>query len=478
MSIPSVDPIPLCVDLDGTVIKTDLLYESVLLLIKNKPSVALRLPLWLKEGRAYLKRQIASQVELSLDTLPINEEVVAYLRAQKEAGRKIILVTASDHLLATKFAEKVGVFDDVIGSDGETNYKGEGKLRKLISLFGEKGFDYVGDSQADIHVWRGARKAIVVSSQNAPLTAATRDLFPDAEYIVSERLKRRSYLKALRVHQWVKNLLVFLPLVMAHRVQEPMLILMATCAFFAFSACASAVYLINDLLDLESDRLHPYKRRRPFASGALPILHGIFLVPVLLFTALIVGAALGIEFLAVLAGYFAITFGYSLRFKQIVLVDILVLASLYTVRMIAGGVAVGVEVSPWLLAFSMFFFYSLAAVKRFSELYSARKREKKSLAGRGYRAEDLEFMAAMGNGAGFTSVLVLALYVTSNDVTALYSKPQYLLLICPLLMYWISRIWLLAHRGELHDDPIVFAITDRVSYIVGAISGLVLLIAV
>jgi len=276
----------------------------------------------------------------------------------------------------------------------------------------------------------------------------------------------------------VKNLLVFVPLVMAHRIQEVPLILMAALAFFSFSACASAVYLINDLLDLESDRLHPYKKRRPFASGALPILHGIVLVPILLLTALVLGALLGVEFLAVLAGYFAITFGYSLRFKQIVLIDILVLASLYTVRMIAGGVAVKVEVSPWLLAFSMFFFYSLAAVKRFSELYSARKREKKSLAGRGYRADDLEFMAAMGNGAGFTSVLVLALYVTSNDVTGLYSQPQYLLLICPLLMYWISRIWLLAHRGELHDDPIVFAITDRVSYVVGAISGLVLLVAV
>lgn len=278
------------------------------------------------------------------------------------------------------------------------------------------------------------------------------------------------YLRAIRVHQWVKNLLVFIPLLMAHRVQESALLGKACAAFFAFSLCASAVYLINDLADVESDRLHRTKKNRPFASGALSVKVAYVLIPALLGAAALISSVMPRAFVVTLGSYFALTLAYSLRLKRLLVVDIMTLAILYATRVLAGGCAVSIAVSPWLLVFSMFFFLSLACVKRFSELRAIKLANQSESVGRGYRAVDLESIAQCGASSGYLSVLVLALYVSSKEVTVLYSYPQLIWFICPLLLYWITRVWILAHRGVVHDDPIVFAITDPASYATGALA--------
>jgi 4-hydroxybenzoate polyprenyltransferase len=471
------DP-PLCVDLDGTLLRSDLLLESLLVLIKQKPWCLFLLPRWLSRGRAFLKQRIAERVTLNPESLPLNSELLHWLSEERERGRSVKLVTASDRSLAQPLADRAGVFDECIASDGVVNLKAGKKRDELVRRFGDKCFDYVGNSPADFVVWDHAREVVVVSERPGFVRAVTAR-YPTARVFPSESRTLITYLKAIRVHQWVKNLLIFVPVTMAHELGDTVRLLSSAAAFLSFSLCASGVYVVNDLLDLESDRLHRSKRKRPFASGRLPLSDGLILAPILLVIAFGTALWLSSAFFGVLCAYFVTTLAYSLRLKQISLVDIMVLAGLYTVRVLAGGVATEVQVSPWLLAFSMFFFFSLASIKRFSELYSLRQKDRSAkAAGRGYLAVDLELLAMLGIAAGFTSVLVLALYVTGPDVMKLYSHPSVLLLIGPLLMYWLSRVWLLAHRGLLHEDPIVFAITDRVSYCIGAATALILFFAV
>ena len=284
-------------------------------------------------------------------------------------------------------------------------------------------------------------------------------------------------LRAIRIHQWVKNLILFVPMITAHRFTDSALFMHALVAFFSFGMCASAVYLINDLVDLESDRQHEHKRNRPLASGAMSVNQALILIPLLLMLGIFLGYLVSINYLLVSVLYFLTTLGYSFLFKQIVLVDIIVLAILYTIRVVAGGIATNLEVSQWLIGFSLFFFVSLACIKRFSELFNQRKREQSEIKGRGYIVGDLELISQFGIASGCVAVLVLALYITSADVTVIYSSPRMLWIMCPMLMYWISRLWLIAHRGLVHDDPIVFAIKDRVSYVVGFLSLVLLLLA-
>lgn len=288
----------------------------------------------------------------------------------------------------------------------------------------------------------------------------------------------RVFFKAIRVHQWVKNLLLFVPLVMAHEQGNVQLLLKTSIAFFSFCLCASSVYLLNDILDLEADRQHAKKRFRPLASGQMAITTAMTLIPLFLVLSGIITLWLPTDFLYVLALYFVITLAYSFLLKQLVLVDIITLAMLYTIRILAGGHAAGVVVSQWLLTFSMFFFVSLACVKRFAELWALRKDNRESAAGRGYGVRDLEQVAQLGSACGSISVLVMALYISGKDVSKLYSSPDRLWLICPLLLYWISRVWLLAYRGELDEDPIVFALSDRTSYVVGLLAALIMFAAI
>lgn len=466
----------LCVDLDGTLIRSDLLLESICLLAKSNPFLLLALPLWLSRGKAYMKRRIAEQVSIDPSLLPYHEEFLEYLRAENDAGRRLILGTASDKLLVDKVAGHLGIFEDVLASDGETNVSGVRKRDILVQRYGKGGFAYAGNHSVDIFIWKEAGEGIVVGNRGRLMDQVTRERLVSTIF-GDERNSAVAMIKALRVHQWVKNLLLFVPLVMAHVLLDATALSRSASAFLAFCLCSSSVYLINDLVDLEADRRHRDKCKRPFASGDLSIGAGLVMIPCLLLASALISVALPLAYIAAIGTYFFLTFAYSFVLKQIALVDIIALASLYTIRIIAGGYAAGVTVSEWLLAFAMFFFLSLACVKRFAELRALRLDNGGKAHGRGYHADDLELIARFGTVSGYISVLVLALYVNSNEVTVLYTHPRVLWLICPLILYWISRIWLLAERGELSEDPIVFALEDKASYLVGLLSVVVLFLA-
>jgi len=475
---PRESQVPLVVDLDGTLIKTDLFWESFIRALKQNPLCIFAALFWWTRGRAFLKKKLAGRVTIKPATLPYNESFLKFLREQKNAGRKIILATASDFQIAMPVARHAGVFDEVLASDGETNLRSAAKLKLLTEKFGERGFDYAGNSSADLAVWGGAREAIVVNASPSLVKKASdrakqgRAFEPDAGW-------SSALLRSLRPHQWVKNAIVFVPVIAAHKLNETSLLLRDGQAFLIFCLCASGVYLVNDLLDLDADRRHPAKKNRPFAAGDLPLQTGLILGPALLLAGLLLAVQLSWLFVGVVAVYLLLTTSYSWWVKRVALLDVFVLAGLYTIRLIAGHAATGIVYSSWLLMFSMFIFLSLALVKRYVELAGANEIEsdKSAIAGRGYVAGDLEMVASLGTGSGYLAALVLALYVNSSQVTTLYAHPNLLLLICPLLLYWISRVWLLAHRGHMHDDPVVFALKDAGSYIVAALALFVLWLA-
>lgn len=451
---------PLCVDLDGTLTRSDVLFESVCGLLKQNLFYVFLLPFWLMSGKAKMKQKIASRVDLDVSLLPWNQEFVEWLREQKKQGRKLILATASDQKYAQQIAEHFGIFDAVIASDGVTNASGSRKLKQLEELLEGEGFDYAGNAQIDVGIWEHAENAIVVNP-DAGVEAAAAKVSNVAKSFEDRGSKLKSFIRAIRVHQWLKNSLIFVPLVLSHEFANPELILQAVLAFIAFSICASSVYLLNDLLDLPSDRQHPTKYRRPFAAGDLSLLAGIFGVVGFALLAFGIALLLPVGFLLVLAAYYVLTLAYSAVLKRAALVDVLVLASLYTMRLIAGAAAIEVEATFWLLSFSMFTFLSLALIKRYSELLVQISLGKERLAGRGYREIDLESLSQMGAASGYLAVMVLALYIDSDQVQETFRLPQALWLLCPMMLYWISRLWLLTRRGEMHDDPIVFTIEDR-----------------
>lgn len=467
---------PLCVDLDGTLIRTDVLWESLLRLLARNPLYLVPVLLWWMRGRAHLKAELARRVQLDVGALPYHAEFLQWLRQQKAAGREIHLVTASDVRLANAVAEHLGLFTEVLASDGRHNLRGKAKGARLAERFGNGGFDYAGNSSVDLPVWERGRRAIVV---NAPASLAARaakrakveTVFPLQESVLL------AFWRALRPYQWVKNLIVLVPAITSHRLTEPGVALNAAIALAAFCLCASAVYLLNDLLDVEADRHHASKRQRPFARGDLPLPTGLVAFPVLLLASFCIGIKLPWGFLAALGAYVLLTTTYSLRLKQAPLLDVFCLAGLYTVRLVAGHEATGIPYSFWLLVFSMFLFLSLALVKRGLELETARQQNQHDLKGRGYAAADLPLVTILGCCSAFLAVLVLALYVNSQEVRILYRHPNLLLLICPLLLYWMSRLWLLAARGRMHDDPVVFALRDPVSYAVGALTLAVIWLA-
>jgi 4-hydroxybenzoate polyprenyltransferase len=472
------EAVPLCVDLDGTLVRTDMLWESVAQLLKRRPFDLVLLPFWLLRGRAHLKRQIAARTDVDPRHLPYHHEFIDFLRAERGRGRVLVLATASDDGPAQRIAKHVGLFGEVVASNGATNLRGSNKGRLLSERFGKRGFDYAGNSSVDFAVWSEARQAIVVNAgegvtrQAGRLTEVSRVFNPRGGGL-------RAALREMRPHQWVKNLIIFVPLITSHRFVESALVVRALLAFAAFSLCASGVYVLNDVLDLESDRQHETKKLRPLASGDLPLSAGLGLIPALFGLGAVTAAFLPWDFSVVLALYVVLTTSYSWKLKRVVLLDVFVLAGLYTIRLIAGHAATKIEYSFWLLAFSMFFFLSLALLKRFTELAALRQSNKRGPAGRGYVASDLELVAMLGIGSGFLAVLVMALYVKSPelDVQQLYRYPLLLLMMCPLLLFWVSRAWLIAHRGQMHDDPVVFALKDKVSYLIGALAVLVLWLA-
>jgi 4-hydroxybenzoate polyprenyltransferase/phosphoserine phosphatase len=468
-----VEP-PLCIDLDGTLIATDSLAEALLLLARQHPLDLLRLPAWLLHGKARLKDEIAHRVTVDVTLLPYRQEVLEFLRAEKANGRRIVLATASDHTTAEQVAGHLGLFDEIVGSRDGTNFKGPAKLAELERRFGPGNFDYMGDSTADLCIWKSSRRAYVVSG-GAVLRKAQRICTPYKVFPTGGKLK--PCLKALRPHQWVKNLLLFIPLILGHRLTDLHRISYAIFAFWSFSLCASAIYIINDLLDLESDRRHPTKRRRPFASGKLSAAAGAVLSTLLLLAAFALTVAVPWRFAVMLGVYLVLTTAYSFWLKRKLLVDVILLSGLYTHRIIAGSVAVDVELTMWLLAFSMFFFLSLAFAKRYSELIQVEDAGEEHVTGRGYQVRDLRVIESIGPSSGYLAVLVFCNYLDSPKVRELYPHPHVLWLVAPVLLYWITRIWFIARRRMLHDDPIIFAIRDRRSHVCGILVAVLVVIA-
>lgn len=405
-------------------------------------------------------------MRLAPELLPYREDFLNYLRDEQAGGKSVVLATASDELLARPVADYLGVFSEIVASDGRVNCRGVTKAEMLKSRFGPAGFDYAGNSSADLPIWKQCAEPLVVGERGR-LFEKVRAENPSARLFEEKRYPLFSFIRSMRVHQWVKNLLLFVPLIMAHRLGDIGALWATVFGFFAFGVAASSVYLLNDLLDLEADRRHPQKKFRPVACGSLSIGYAAAAVPLLLMLAVVLSLYLPRDFLATIAVYWLVTLSYSLYLKRVVMLDIIILASLYALRVLAGGYAGGVEVSHWLLAFSMFLFFSLACIKRYSELLMLKNSAEGNSRTRGYYASDFEQIAQFGSASAFVSVLVMALYVSSLEVTALYSNPRYLWLVCPVLFYWVSRIWLLAHRGQLHHDPIVFALKDKVSYLTG-----------
>jgi 4-hydroxybenzoate polyprenyltransferase/phosphoserine phosphatase len=460
---------PLCVDLDGTLIQSDLLLESLMLLIKRNPLYLARVPLWLLRGKAALKAEVASRVELDPAALPYNREFIQWLNAERGMGRALWLCTASNERLAARVASHLGIFEGVMASDEGTNLVGARKAEQLAKRFGDRGFDYCGNESRDLLIWKRARGAIVVRG-GAKLERAAAAETRVVRAFPATASPLRAMVRALRPHQWAKNALILVPLLAAHRASDRLSLLHGVLAVVAFSLCASSVYILNDLLDLAADRAHPRKSKRPFASGDLSILTGLALTPVLLGIAVAIAVFLPAKFQLVFATYYLTTVAYSFALKGVVLVDALALAGLYTLRIIAGAAAVSVPLSFWLLLFSVFLFLSLAFVKRFAELDALRRQQKLRAVGRGYHIEDLSILQSLGTASGYLSVLVLALYINSPDIQSLYHRPKFIWMLCVLMLYWVSRVWMTAQRGAMHDDPVVFALKDRASLVIGLLA--------
>lgn len=477
-SLQNTNSQPLFVDLDGTLTVTDTLWESILLFIKQTPFGLLLLILWLFKGKEQFKALLARRVIPNPALLPYRKEVLAYLQRAHEAGQPLWLATAADQRIADGVAEHFGFFSGVLATNGRGNLAGKRKLQAIREKSVGKPFSYIGDAAVDLPVWQEASTAVMVNPEQGwvdQLSGATR-----VETIASrpERGALYNWMKALRVHQWSKNLLLLLPMLMAHRLTELNLYVNILTAFLAFSFCASAVYILNDLLDLESDRVHPTKKYRPFAAGTLSIPAGFIGMLVSLF----LGLSLSLFFLPdlfVLAVflYLLLTTAYSLYLKRRPVLDILTLAGLYTFRIMAGAIAVSVAVSSWLLAFSMFFFLSLALMKRYTDLLHLDEKANQAIAGRGFHRSDLDLVRSLGISCGYLAVLVFVLYISSDHVNKLYNQTAFLWLIAPLLLYWITRMWLMTHRGKMDHDPIVFTLKDRNSYFIGLLIAIILALA-
>lgn len=451
----------LVVDLDGTLIRSDMIFETFWSAFTKNWASPLIAAVSMVGGRADLKRRMADLSDVHVASLPYNDEVVNYVRRWRAQGGRTVLATACDQSLANKIASHLGIFDEVYGSDAKTNLKGARKAAFLRDRFGDRGFAYIGDAEADIPVWQAAAKTITVNL-STPLKARVDAICGDALHLTLHLTSAKAYLKALRPHQWLKNLLIFVPMLAAHELTVETTA-QSVLAFIAFSLVASSVYVLNDLLDLSADRAHPRKRYRPFASGDVPIAHGTWLVPLLLCAGLAFALPLGGSFILVILAYYAVTTAYSVYLKRRSVIDICVLAALYTMRVVAGGVATGIPVSVWLLAFCIFLFFALAAIKREAELIDAVASGEVTARGRSYYVDDSPVVANMAAAAGYVSVLVMALYINSPAVLELYTRPYALWGICLVQLYWISRMMIVTHRGEMHDDPLVYAVKDRVS---------------
>lgn len=457
--------IPLCVDLDGTLLRSDMLIESVLLLLKINPLYLFLLPFWLLQGKSRLKQEVAQRINLDKFSFPFNKDVVEYLESEKKNGRDIILITGSNQKIADKVAGVLGLFSKTIGSSPEKNLTRENKRDYLLDEYGEHGFDYIGNDKDDLQVWPVARNALVVS---APGGLSDHPDIKFSNVFTTPKTTFKDYLSLFRVHQWSKNILVFVPFLLEQRFDDPKAAVLVLLAFAAMCALASITYVINDMLDLQADRNNRTKKSRALASGSVSLQAGVRAAVILFGMLVVVCFFLPLHFIGILFLYTAVTLLYSFYFKRVAVLDVCIIAGLHTVRVVGGTVAINAEWSFWLLAFSMFIFFSFALVKRVAELIQLKQQNKQQSEGRDYRVSDIPILMSIGASAGYLSVLVVALYINSEKVRRIYETPEALWLVCPILMYWIGRIWIKASRGDMHEDPIIFALRDRISvYILG-----------
>jgi len=469
------EDIPLVVDLDGTLLRTDLLFEATLRLIKQKPWLVLLLPVWLLRGRAHLKSRIFHLGQIDVSLLPLHSELLTWLRAEKSRGRRLILATGSDYQKARSVVVPLDLFDLVLGSNGERNLTAGKKLRVLVETCGEQ-FDYVGNSRADLEIWRGCRHAVLVNAsmqveRSARRSAQVVQVFPASVTGI------RGVFHGMRCRHWVKNLLVFVPAITSHTIFDATVGEKSLLAFLSFSFCASAAYIVNDLLDLEEDRRHEVKKHRPFAAGQISIRSGLLLALACLLASAGIAGLLPRPFVEVLAIYFILTCSYSFLLKRLLLIDVLALALLYTLRIVAGSQATGIVLSLWLLSFAFFLFLSLAFLKRAADLVQHRARDRDALPGRGYTATDLEAVSIAGMCSGLLSSLVLTLYINSDSVQLLYRRPALLWGLQPILLYYVMRLWIVCRRGELTLDPIEHTTREPSTYAAALLAVLVLLAA-
>lgn len=464
---------PLVVDLDGTVIATDMLWEAIILALKRNVFLMFLMPFWLFGGKANLKLKLASLVDVDASTLPYRTEFVDFLRAQKATGRHIVLATGSPEKFARALADHLQLFDQVIATKDGVNLTSTRKRDALVALYGAGGFAYAGNSKDDIAVFEVAQEAIVVAPDRA---AAHYQREHASTLFAGEALTFKTLFKLLRVHQWSKNALVAVPAVLANEIfkgDTPRAIILA---FIAFSLLASTIYIINDLFDLSSDRVHKTKRNRPIAAGRVSIPIALGVAAITLSLSILIAAQLPFAFQLVMLAYAFLTTVYTFALKRMLLIDVLALAGLYTIRVIAGAAACSIAVSFWLLAFSVFFFLSLALVKRYVELSGVNDAGSAKLVGRGYRVMDRQVLAEAGMASTFSAVLVLALYIDSDEVKLIYGSPYLLWLLCPIVLYISLRIWVLARRDEMNEDPVVFILSDWRSQVMVA-AGAALVVA-
>lgn len=462
MSATPDQAVPLCVDLDGTLLRTDTLLECLVLLMKEQPLSLLFVPFWVFRGKSYLKAMCAQRVNFVGKSFPYNSDVVSFIESQ-DPSREIVLITGANQSLANSISEDCGLFDKVAGSSEQLNLTGNNKLQWLVEQYGENGFDYIGNDKDDLKIWPHARKAMAVSTPNGIQKSAERLGISLRQVFSEKKTGLMSYAKLLRVHQWAKNSLIFVPYLLDRQIGDPTALFQLFTAFFAMCFLASCTYILNDMLDIQADRTHISKSARMMASGDVSILAGFiaFFTTGLLF--LFCCYFLNTQTVLALFVYLAITLAYSFRLKQIILIDVSILAALHTIRVVIGTVAISAVWSFWLLAFSMFVFFSLATAKRVAELINLEKTGTSEATGRGYLTTDLPVLLTTGVSTAYISILVVALYIDSEKVSQMYAHPEILWFVCPALMYWVGRIWIKAWRGLLSEDPILFALKDRVS---------------
>ena len=475
MQKPILHNTPLCVDLDGTLLKTDTIYELAFRVIKQAPWIVFSLLIELLKGKQRLKKYLSERCALDPALLPYNPNFLAFLREQHQQGRPLHLVTGCNEKTANEIAAYLGLFTSVIASDENINLTGNKKAQRLVLEFGAKGFYYAGNDSVDIPVWEQCREPLLVNC--GPLVKKSIMQQVTFSNVFDEQsLTVKPYIKAIRLHQWAKNSLLIISALTAHVLLDAQIFFSLTLAFFAFGCCASFSYIINDLLDLDADRQHHNKKYRPFAAGTVSIVAGMGLAAMLLVLALLLAMHLNYRFGVLLVLYFITTNLYSFKLKAIPILDVAVLAGLYTLRVIAGSIAIDLEPSFWLIAFSAFLFFSLAIVKRLSELLYLVNSHDKPVKARGYVSEDISTLQSLGGASAIAAVLVLALYINSDDVRILYNSPRHLWLLCPVILVWLGRVWLITGRGKMHDDPVVFALKDRVSWLILA-AGICVLVS-